>query len=61
MAKTFLQEFTEACERLEQKNPYLKTETDRIHQDAVRDPNHAFRKVDIVKPDPWKHGSGLTI
>lgn len=59
MAKTFLQEFTDACERL--GAPHLKAELNRVHQDAVKDKGHAFSRVDIAKPDPWKHKTELTL
>lgn len=58
MGKTFLQEFEDAVKRL---GTYKDQEQDRIHREAMRDPNHAFKNVDIQKPNPWRHGGGLTL
>lgn len=62
MGKTFEEEFAEACRRIGGNT--LDSETDRVHRDAVRDRQHAFRNVDIKGPDPWKgrhDGTGLTL
>lgn len=57
--KSFTEEFDEAVKRLGGQS--FQSETDRIHRDAVRDKKHAFRNVDIHKPDPWKRRTDLTI
>lgn len=61
MAKSFIEEFTEACERISGNNSHIQTEVARVHREAVRDKDHAFSRVEIAKPNPWKHGTGLTI
>ncbi len=38
-----------------------RTEIDRVHREAARDRHHAFGSVEIAKPDPWRHRTGLTI
>lgn len=59
--KTFLEEFTEACRKLDAGNSHLEAEAYRVHQDTVRDSRHAFSRVEIKGPDPWKQGTELTI
>lgn len=49
--KSFAEEFDKAVKRLGKS---FQSETDRIHGNAVRDQKHAFRDVNIRKPDPWK-------
>ena len=58
MGKTFLQEFEDAVRRME---AHQDSERDRVYRETVRDDKHAFRNVEIKKPDPWKHSGGLTI
>lgn len=50
--KTFAEEFDEACKRL--GGDAARTELERVHMGAKKDPQHAFRDVSIRKPDPWK-------
>lgn len=59
MGKTFEEEFADACRRI--NGDILDLETDRVHREAVRDNSHAFRNVDIPKPDPWKNLTQLTL
>lgn len=61
MAKTFLEEFTDACRKLDGNNYHVKAETDRVHREAIRDKAHAFSQVEIPKHNPFKQGTGLTI
>lgn len=42
-------------------NSHVRTEIDRVHREAARDRHHAFGSVEIAKPDPWRHRTGLTI
>ncbi len=51
--RTFAEELDEASKRL--GGEVFQSEVDRVHNEAVRDPHHAFRDVDIPKPDTWKH------
>lgn len=52
MGRTFEQEFTEAVRRIDGNNSHVRTEIDRVHR---------FGSVEIAKPDPWRHRTGLTI
>lgn len=61
MNRTFEQEFTAAVRRMDGNNSHVRTEIDRVHREAARDKQHAFRNVNIARPDPWKRGTGLTI
>lgn len=61
MGRTFEQEFTEAVRRIDGNNSHVLTEIDRVHREAARDRHHAFGSVEIAKPDPWRHRTGLTI
>ena len=57
--KTFAQEFEEAVKRLDSDSK--QAETARVHQETVRDGQHAFRNVGLRKPDPWRNKTDLTI
>lgn len=59
MEKSFAEEFDKACRKLGYTG--YREETDRVHRAAVRDEKHAFRNVDVLGPDPWKRGTGLTL
>lgn len=61
MGRTFEQEFTEAVRRMDGNNSHVRTEIDRVHREAARDRHHAFGRVEITGPNPWKRGTGLTI
>lgn len=58
MAKSFAEELYEAMEKV---NAHQETEIQRVHQAAVRDHSHAYRDVDIKRPDPWKQDIGLSL
>ena len=52
MGRTFAEELDTACKKLYDKE--LRSETDRVHRETVRESKHAFQNVNITKPDPWK-------
>lgn len=58
MAKSFAEELYEAMEKI---NVHQEMEIHRVHQAAVRDPSHAYKDVDIKRPDPWRHDIGLSL
>lgn len=53
--------YTEAVRRMDGNNSHVRTEIDRVHREAARDRHHAFGRVEITGPNPWKRGTGLTI
>lgn len=53
MRRTFVEELDTVCKKL-YPNDILRSETDRIHAEAVKDKHHAFACVTVRKPDPWK-------
>ena len=57
--KSFAEEFDKACRNI--NGNVLQSETGRIHREAIRDKAHAFRDVDIPKPNPWKRRTDLSI
>lgn len=58
MEKSFAEEFDKACKKL--GNNGYKEEIDRVHRANSKDEKHAFRNVDMPKPDPWKQPTHLT-
>lgn len=59
MSKSFAREFENAVNGIH--GNHMEPEKDRVHREAVRDKNHAFRNVDIPKPNPWKTGTPLSL
>jgi len=49
--KTFAEELNMARRKF--KGEFSDSETCRVHKEAVHDPKHAFRSIEIRKPDPW--------
>lgn len=60
MGKTFAQTFDDAVRRIG-SNTYQDMERDRVHRETVRDNTHAYRDVEMKKPDPWRRNTGLTL
>lgn len=52
MGKTFEDELKKAYQKRYKDS--LDFEIRRVHQTTVRDTQHAFRDVNIPKPDPWR-------
>lgn len=59
MRKTFAEELEIACKKL--KSNSMRSELERVHREATRDKQHAFRNVDMPGPKPWERRTDITI